>query len=120
MVTTNHIRHMKKHDTGEPVRVAIVNKSNDTAQDLTGATVLFLMYKVDDDTGLNTQVISSAATIESPETDGYITYEWQTGDTDEVGNFLALFEVTYASGVIESYPRHGYIEIRIEDDLNDT
>ena len=113
------VRQMKQYDTGEPVRIQIVRKSNGQAQDLTSATATFLMYQVEDDNTM-TELVNSAATVESPETGGYITYTWSAGDTDTVGNHLALFEVELAGGVKESYPRHGYIEIRIESDLNNT
>ena len=73
MAENKTVKQMKQHDTGEPLRIQIVRKSNGQAQDLTSATATFLMYQVSDDNTM-TELVNAGATVESPETDGYITY----------------------------------------------
>jgi CO dehydrogenase nickel-insertion accessory protein CooC1 len=111
--------NMKKHDTGPPVRGQIVSSYNGQPVDLTNSTITFIMYRFSDD-GTRVAVVDTDATIELPETEGFVRYDWSAGDTETIGNHQALFQVVYEGGVVkESYPNKGYIEIRIEDDLND-
>jgi hypothetical protein len=110
--------NMKKHDTGPPVRAHLLSAENGLPVDLEDSSATFIMYLFGDD-GSRNEIVKTAAVIETPEADGYIRYDWVDGDTETVGNHKALFEIVYSSGVKESYPSKGYIEIRIEDDLDD-
>ncbi len=86
---------------------------NETAKDITGATVRFHMRKK------NTldNVVDAAATI-SDAANGVVQYAFQAADTDEAGDFLGEFEVTYAGGVIQRFPNPGHIQIKITQDLD--
>ena len=114
------IHVMKRYDTGEPVRAVILSSVDGRPVDLTGVGVLFCMYQVDDVTGALVELVKDSGGVEIPETDGVVRYNWKAGDTDVVGNHLASFELTYQSGEKETYPRGGYMEIRIEEDLENS
>jgi hypothetical protein len=118
-MSRNYVKHMKKNDTGPPVRAQILSSNTGQPVDLTDATILFIMYYFEDD-GARNEIVNSTAVIEDPPTDGYMRYDWQLGDTTITGNHKALFSVTFSYLTQESYPKRGYIEIRIEDDLDDT
>lgn len=119
-MSTTYERTMKRHDTGPPVRGRIINKSNGQPEDMTGGSVLFLMYSIDPVTGELTEVVNAAGVVESPGADGRVRYDWSAGDTDvDPARYLALFEATTAAGRKESYPTEGYMHINIEEDLND-
>lgn len=63
-----------------------------------------------------TKIIDSDAQVSSaPE--GRVRYLWQQGDTDNVGNYRAEFEVTFADGRVGTYPNDRYLNIRILPDL---
>lgn len=109
-------RNMKRHATGPALRIQIKNKSDRLPFDLTGASVKFLMYEVEDDSTL-TELVNAAATLEDAE-EGLVKYEWQAGDTAEIGSHLAEFEITLSGGEKEVYPSKGYIAINIERDLD--
>ena len=49
--------------------------------------------------------------------EGIISYSWQAGDTDTVGTYRVLFEVTYADGGIETFPNKGYESVIVTREL---
>lgn len=115
----DYLKKLKRHDTGEPVRIQVINKSNSQPQDLDNVTAKFIMYQINDD-GTKTELVNSAATVETPTTDGYVRYDWSDGDTDEVGTHVAEFELIFTAdnNRKETYPRTGYIYVEIEEDLD--
>jgi hypothetical protein len=72
------------------------------------------MYAVGADGTLTELVKATNVTEDAAE--GLLKYTWQTGDTDLAGTHLAAFRVV-VDGKIETYPRNGYIEIRIQEVL---
>jgi hypothetical protein len=50
---------------------------------------------------------------------GWVTYEWQAGDTDTIGKFLAEWEVTWPSPPTgpATFPNDGYMKLVVKDDL---
>jgi aryl-phospho-beta-D-glucosidase BglC (GH1 family) len=44
---------------------------------------------------------------------GEVSYEWQTGDTDTPGLYLAEWEVTFTDESVETFPNGGYTLVRI-------
>lgn len=114
-----YIKNMKRNDTGPPIKGLLLQ--NGSPVDLDGVTVTFNMYKINDD-GTTTQIVSAAGTVETPTTNGKFYYTWQTGDTLEVGNHLASFELIFTgdNNRKETYPTDGWIEVRIIPDLEDS
>lgn len=109
-----YTKTLKVGDTGEPVEAHISNKSGRTSVDLTGAIAKFLMYQINDDS-TSTLLVDAVATPDADPTTGKLSYNWIAGDTDVPGAHQAYFVVTYSGGVIETYPRNTFIEIRIEE-----
>lgn len=99
--------YIKQNDTS-PALQATLKDSNDTAIDLSSASVKFHMRKV----GAVTPKIDGNATISNAD-GGVVYYQWQTGDTDTIGSYEAEFEVTFVGGEIESFPNNRYIQIEI-------
>lgn len=108
---------MKKDDTGPPVRSCVTNDSDGKAPDWTGATATFFLLAIDLITGaLSIKINGAAALIETPvESSGTLRYDWQVGDADTVGRFMAFFQVINAAGEQEVYPVEGYIWITVEE-----
>jgi hypothetical protein len=48
---------------------------------------------------------------------GIVEYQWQTGDTDTVGDFQAEIEVEWPDGGLQTFPAASYIRIRVYKDL---
>lgn len=115
----SYIKHMKRNDTGPNIKGKLLQ--NGIAVDLTGVTVTFNMYKINDD-GTTTQIVNSAGVVETPATDGKFYYDWQVGDTTLVGNHLAAFELIFTAdnNRKETYPNNGWIEVIIMPDLEDS
>jgi len=112
----SYFHRMKRNDTGPLIKGKLVSKGQ--AVNLTGVNVTFNMYRINDD-GTTTQVVSSAATVETPATNGKFYYDWQAGDTLNVGNHLAEFQLVFTldNNRKETYPNKGWIEVQIEPDL---
>jgi len=87
---------------------------------LAGATARFLMRDANDRTSV---VIDAAATIVNaaavaPDPDlGRITYSWGALDTLQPGKFDVEVEVTFAGGIVETFPNVGYHQAVIQDDI---
>ena len=94
---------IKRGDTSPALRYALLPDSID----LTGANVVFNMA------GVLTRAPASVARLSPPA----VQYDWQDGDTDLSGLRRAEFEVTYASGAVETFPADDDLLIHIIDDL---
>jgi hypothetical protein len=58
-------------------------------------------------------VVDSPATIVGNAEEGVVSYAWQTGDTDGVGDFEVEWQVTFAGGAIQTFPTQGYTEVTV-------
>lgn len=112
---------IKKGDTEPPIRRQIIQASTGLPYDLTGASAKFIMTEEDG----TTEKINAAAVIEDPPGSGFLRYDWQTGDTDNEGNFPSEFQITLLSGKIITFPGgafepgKSYIYVKIVKDLGD-
>lgn len=102
---------IKRNDT-MPSIAASLEDSDDSAIDLTGATVRFLMTPI----GESTAKVDAAAII-TDAANGKVKYDWQSEDTDTLGTFVAEWEITYSSGGIETVPSNGWTTVRVKEDL---
>ena len=110
---------IKQHDT-QP-SISAVLKDDDTAIDLTGATVVFEMRKrvsrCPDVALPAVKVLAAAVNLDTGvPTRGKVRYDWAAGDTDEAGTFDAVFRVT-TSGLVKTYPTVGFIPVTIHPNL---
>ena len=74
---------IRQGDSGQTITATLTDEDG-APQDLEGATVRFLMAPL---TG-GDAVIAAEAEVEDPDT-GEVSYEWQEGDTDTAGHFIA-------------------------------
>jgi hypothetical protein len=77
------------------------------------ATVVFSMRPRRSET----PVINRAAARIVTTTPPVVAYDWQDGDTAETGFFLAEFELTYADGAVETFPRGSGIPVTITQEI---
>lgn len=105
--------YLKRGDLLRSIRFDLLNPDG-TAVDLTAAaSVRFLMRA----RSSGTVTVNAAASIVSPEIDGTVQYDWQSGDTATAGTFDGEFEVTWPSSKPETFPNAGFIEIIISGDI---
>lgn len=50
---------------------------------------------------------------------GEAAYEWQSGDTDAIGTYMAEFVITFSDGTQRTFPQRGSYTIEIMEDIND-
>jgi len=75
--------------------------------DLTDATKVDFVMCLD---GEDDPVVDAPASIDmAHKTDGYVTYQFQSGDTDEVGMYKVLFRITWNDGTIMTVPNMGWM-----------
>lgn len=103
--------YLKSGDTA-PALQATLQDGGGTAIDLTGATVRFHMRQK----GAIKPVVDSSAALVTPAS-GVVQYAWSDEDTALPGEYEAEFEVTYPSGIIETFPSNGFINVTIRESL---
>ena len=91
---------------------ATLKDENGQIVDVTGASVEFHMAKLN-----SSSVITGASATVTNESAGTVEYAWSASDTDSIGTFRVEFEVTFPTGLVETYPNSEYISIQITDDI---
>ena len=108
---------MRQSDT-RPALVRSFAEDNGLAVNLTGFSAF--VHIVSDDGGLpraGAAVTMRTATVTNA-AQGEVTYNWVAADTATVGDFLVEVEVRDAGMTVRrTYPRTGYIRMRVTDDL---
>ena len=100
---------IKKGDTGPRLVYALTPAAE---IDLTGATVRFNMRSRATGT---IRINRAAAVIVTATGTPTVAYDWQAGDTATAELCDAEFEVTYAGGVVETFPNNGFITVVVSD-----
>ncbi len=111
----NYERHMKRGDTGPAVRASVREDGDGGAPDWSAATVKFILFEIDAESGAMVPVVDAVAGVESPAVDsGVLHYDWAASDSDRIGRFPGMFEVD-DGGTVESYPSEGFMWFNIEE-----
>jgi hypothetical protein len=100
--------YVKQGDTAPSVTTTLLDPDL-APSDLTGATVVFRMTN-------GTTTIEAPAIVETPETEGRVTYEWAPTDLDVWGGY-AIEWVVDQGGVIQTFPSDGYNWIEVIPNL---
>lgn len=103
--------YIKQNDTS-PSLAAILRDANGDAIDLTGATVVYSMQDKYSQILVNEQPVVITDAV-----NGTVRYDWQAGDTVEVGELRGEFEVTFNNGRIQTFPNAGHITINVTKEL---
>lgn len=101
---------IKRNDTSRALKV--YPKANPQS-DFTGASVVFNMRERNG----GAVVSRGAATISSDADGTFFQHDWAATETSNAGTFEAEFEVTLASGAIETYPNSDWIDVVIKEDI---
>jgi Rib/alpha/Esp surface antigen-like repeat protein len=102
---------LKQNDTSPAMRVELFDSVGKRI-DLSGCTVRFLMRAK----GATIHKVADTMEFEDAE-GGIVIYRWKAADTDTAGNFQAEVEVTYPDNTVETFPRGGYIGVKVLDDI---
>lgn len=104
---------IKQNDTSPSILTQLLDGAS-AAVNITGATsVRFHMRQAADP---KTVIIDEDATIVTA-IDGTVRYDWDAADTATAGEYEAEFEITYATGEIETFPNDTYIKVSVIDDI---
>lgn len=110
------VLYIPQGDTSPAFRVGPLFRSDGTTPDLTDAQVLFWMRR---DTVDGAAIVPGRAMIvEGPPADhAAVVYEWQAGDTDTLGRYIAQVKVLLANGRVETFPSKGFVQVQVVPDL---
>jgi BppU N-terminal domain len=114
-LTSKPDRTIKRGDTWPPLAAELVDQ--DGPIDLTTASTVKMLLKSD-----TISIKTGPVTIDEDPKTGRVLYEWETGDTDNVGLYNGEFEITWESGKVETVPdgddeEKPYFMVNIYQDL---
>lgn len=101
-----------KRDDRLPEIQATLTDAEDTAVNLSGCTVRFVMR----DKATQETKIDAAATIVTAAS-GLVKYAWDGDDTDTAGNYQAEWEVQFGDGRLETFPNYKHLNIKVFEDI---
>jgi hypothetical protein len=107
---------IKRNDTA-PVMEAQLLGENQEPVGIVGATVVFNMRN-----STGGVVISRAAVVVVDDEVGIVKYSWVAADTARSGTYQAEFEVTFADGKVETFPKSesptlNFITVIVSEDV---
>jgi hypothetical protein len=97
----------------EPPLEATLEDADGNAKDLTTASGVDFHMK--DPTSDVAKVDKSAAIDDAA--NGEVSYSWAAEDVDTTGEFESEFELTWDDGDTETFPKDGYLDVKILDTL---
>lgn len=107
---------LKRGDTAPALQVTLLDATG-AAIDVTGATIAFHM-KLRQHAANNAVPLVVDGSVDLVDaSNGVVSYQWGSSDTDETGDFVGEFVVTFADSTVRTVPSPGYIPIRIVEDL---
>ena len=102
----------KKGDTEPPIE-ATLEDADGQPKDLTNANGVDFHMK---DPREDAAKVDAAGSIDDA-ANGKVSYQWTADDVDTEGDFEAEFEVTWSDGDTETFPKDGYLDLKILDTL---
>lgn len=104
--------YIKQNDTAPSIQVVLTD-SNGRVKSLANASSV--RFNMSTDAGVNV-IAGEPGSIINP-TKGIVSYEWQAGDTANVGPHNAEFEIVYVNGQVETFPNSSYIKVIVKAEL---
>lgn len=106
--------YIKQHDLEPDLEIQLLSDTDPV--DLSQAqSALFLMSSRK--TGLKAFGSMTIADQTVTSTLGVVTYTWQPGDTDTVGDYNGEVQITWPVGKPQTFPANGYFTVTIQKDL---
>lgn len=101
---------MKQGDTAPALEVVLME--NDDPVDLTAAGAVEVVAR-----RAGNPVPVFVRTMQVEDQPGHATYQWQAGDTDQVGDLQVEFKVTWPGGAVQTFPAQGYLVVEVVDSI---
>lgn len=103
---------IKQNDTLPNLYFQLFQADKVTPLNVTGATIAIAVRGVSD--GL---LLFKSPCVLDDAANGLGYYDWAVADTATAGNFQYEFEITWASGDVQTVPVEGYFDLVIVDDI---
>lgn len=107
---------LKAGDLEPPLEVQLTEKDG-TGIDLTGQTVNIRMRQPD---GTVSTVAAALGSGSNPASEGWIHYDWVSGDTNQVGEILLEFVNTVSGGRVRTFPSSTIDRVLVEPIIEET
>lgn len=104
--------YIKQNDTAPSIQAVLTDSAGKVRSMANASTVKFNMS-----TENGTNVIDHGTGSIVNAAKGIVAYEWQPGDTANIGIHNAEFEITYVNGQVETFPNNGYIRVIVKGEL---
>lgn len=101
--------YLRQNDHGETI-TGICTDAAGNPTSISGATIKFMMAGLDGTVAINADASNDQV---DGSTTGNVSYQWQPGDTANVGFYLAVWQVNYSDGSTQTFPNPGYVPVRI-------
>lgn len=107
---------IKRNDTAPVLEARLLGKTQQPVG-IAGATVVFNMRNANGGV-----VINRAAVVVVDDDAGIVRYPWIAADTARSGTYQAEFEVTFADGKVETFPKSesaalNFITVIVSEDV---
>lgn len=102
----------KKGDEEPPIE-ATLEDADGNPKDLTNADSVSFHMK---DPRKDTAKVDKPGSI-TDAANGEVRYSWDAEDVDTTGEYEAEFEVTWSDGDTETFPKDGYLDLKVLDTL---
>jgi len=103
---------LKVDDTGPPLRVQLLRDDGEP-KNLTGFTPTVSVSRSDSDT----PTISDATMQIENESNGIVSYDWSSSDTNTGGTYIAEIVIDDGSGTTMTFPNNDFFNVRIQEGL---
>lgn len=103
---------IKQNDTAPKIQ-ATLRDGNDDVVNLASCAVVFIMKAL----GATTPKVNRGAAVIDNAAGGVVSYQWVAADTDTVGEYDAEWEVTFPSGLVETFPNDDYNRVIVTEEL---
>lgn len=103
---------IRQGDTAPRITGTLTDGAGDPV-DVSGSTVLLHLHGL---TVVNDLVLTASLDGDAPD-DNVVYYDWEAGDTDEVGYYSGEWQVTFGSGQIQTFPNDGVFLLQVAEQV---
>lgn len=108
---------IKRGDTAPALNTRLFDRHGEVIDLSSVNDVSFYMRDVNYNTVISDNTAKGVSVVDG--INGEVEYQWQQGDTDEIGSYAAEFEVEFSDGTIRTFPPIGHYDVEVTEDIND-
>ena len=111
---------IKRGDAAPPLQATLTDSAGQ-AINLTGHLGITFQMKLRQHAAQNAVALKvdtqTGVSVVGAATDGVVKYDWASGDTSEIGEYIAEFKVVQSDGKPRTVPNPSFITVRVVADI---